>query len=76
MPFLRGVDLNACLCGVIGSTCLLQETQKFRAELSRRLLKEKETFGHDLHSVTDVCAEVCHSDFLRGFLFAFSLVNS
>lgn len=56
-----GVDLDACLCCVISSTCLLQETQKFRAELSRRLLKEKEAFGHDLHSVVDVCAEVCYS---------------
>ncbi|KAM1300282.1 hypothetical protein EV2_011930 [Malus domestica] len=40
------------------------ETQKFRAELSRRLLKEKETFGHDLHSVVDVCAEIV-SEFLH-----------
>ncbi|RXH69804.1 hypothetical protein DVH24_007060 [Malus domestica] len=36
---------------------MLQETQNFRAEHSRRLLKEKETFGPDLRGVIGVCAE-------------------
>lgn len=44
---------------VISLNCMLQETQKFRAEHSRRLLKEKETFGPDLHGVIGACAEVC-----------------
>ncbi|KAL6294576.1 hypothetical protein ACE6H2_002718 [Prunus campanulata] len=39
------------------------ETQKFRAELSRKLLKDKETFGDDLHSVIDVCSQI-FSEFL------------
>lgn len=37
---------------------LLQETQKFRAELLRKLLKDKDTFGDELDAVMDVCAEV------------------
>lgn len=37
---------------------VLQETHKFRAELSRKLLKDKATFGDDFNSVIDVCAQV------------------
>lgn len=37
---------------------LLQETQKFRSELMRKLLKDKDTFGDDLDEVIDVCTEV------------------
>ncbi|CAB4295054.1 unnamed protein product [Prunus armeniaca] len=40
-----------------------EETQKFRAELSRKLLKDKETFGDDLHGVIDVCSQI-FSEFL------------
>ncbi|XP_004297662.1 PREDICTED: uncharacterized protein LOC101292404 [Fragaria vesca subsp. vesca] len=39
------------------------ETHKFRAELSRKLLKDKATFGDDFNSVVDVCAEI-FSEFL------------
>ncbi|KAM5566701.1 protein PLASTID REDOX INSENSITIVE 2, chloroplastic [Rosa sericea] len=39
------------------------ETHKFRAELSRKLLKDKATFGDDFSSVIDVCAEI-FSEFL------------
>lgn len=38
--------------------CLLQETQKFRAELLKKLSKDKETFRDDLDKVVDVCSEV------------------
>ncbi|XP_059316579.1 uncharacterized protein LOC132067388 isoform X2 [Lycium ferocissimum] len=34
------------------------ETQKFRAELLKKLSKEKETFGDELDDVVSVCAEV------------------
>ena len=44
-----------------------QETQKFRAELLKRLLKEKEIFGDDLDNVVQVCVEV----FLPFFPFFF-----
>ncbi|KAK4423805.1 protein PLASTID REDOX INSENSITIVE 2, chloroplastic [Sesamum alatum] len=40
------------------------ETQKFRAELLKKLSKEKETFGNDLHTVVNVCAEI-FSEFLH-----------
>ncbi|KAL5761987.1 hypothetical protein ACOSP7_018251 [Xanthoceras sorbifolium] len=39
------------------------ETQKFRGELYKKLSKDKETFGDDLDTVVDVCAEI-FSDFL------------
>ncbi|XP_059448568.1 protein PLASTID REDOX INSENSITIVE 2, chloroplastic-like isoform X1 [Corylus avellana] len=39
------------------------ETQKFRAELLRKLLKDKDTFGDELDAVIDVCAEI-FSEFL------------
>ena len=37
---------------------LLQETQKFRAELLERLSEDKEEFRDELHAVVDVCAQV------------------
>lgn len=37
---------------------ILQETQKFRTELFKKLSKEKETFGDDLDKVVEVCSEV------------------
>ncbi|KAI9169887.1 hypothetical protein LWI28_019120 [Acer negundo] len=40
------------------------ETQKFRAELFKKLSKDKETFGDDLDNVVDVCAEI-FNDFLH-----------
>lgn len=61
------VTVNACmwiflvftrfLCCIV-IYVLLQETQKFRAELLRKLLKDKDTFGDELDEVIDVCAEV------------------
>lgn len=45
------------LCCII-ICILLQETQKFRAELLTKLLKDKDTFGDELDAVIDVCAEV------------------
>ncbi|XP_022878216.1 protein PLASTID REDOX INSENSITIVE 2, chloroplastic-like isoform X2 [Olea europaea var. sylvestris] len=33
------------------------ETLKFRAELLKKLSKEKETFGNDLQTVVNVCSE-------------------
>ncbi|KAK9935546.1 hypothetical protein M0R45_022645 [Rubus argutus] len=39
------------------------ETHKFRAELSRKLLKDKATFGDDFNSVIDVCTQI-FSEFL------------
>ncbi|KAK6116495.1 hypothetical protein DH2020_049788 [Rehmannia glutinosa] len=40
------------------------ETQKFKAELLKKLSKEKDTFGADLQTVVSVCAEV-FSEFLH-----------
>ncbi|KAK3015557.1 hypothetical protein RJ639_007730 [Escallonia herrerae] len=40
------------------------ETLKFRAELPRKLSREKDTFGNDLDAVIDVCSEI-FSDFLN-----------
>ncbi|KAG8663304.1 protein PLASTID REDOX INSENSITIVE 2, chloroplastic [Manihot esculenta] len=40
------------------------ETQKFRAELLKKLAKDKETFRDDLDKVVDVCSEI-FSDFLH-----------
>ncbi|KAJ0095029.1 hypothetical protein Patl1_16215 [Pistacia atlantica] len=40
------------------------ETRKFRAELLKKLSKESETFGNDLDTVIDVCAEI-FSNFLH-----------
>lgn len=40
------------------------EIRKFRAELPRKLLKDKNTFGEELDAVVDVCAEI-FSEFLR-----------
>lgn len=37
---------------------VLQETEKFRGELRKKLLKSKETFGDDIDAVVEVCAEV------------------
>ncbi|XP_022878215.1 protein PLASTID REDOX INSENSITIVE 2, chloroplastic-like isoform X1 [Olea europaea var. sylvestris] len=34
------------------------ETLKFRAELLKKLSKEKETFGNDLQTVVNVCSEI------------------
>ncbi|KAH6801921.1 Serine/Threonine-kinase [Perilla frutescens var. frutescens] len=34
------------------------ETEKFKAELLKKLSKEKEAFGNDLQMVVDVCAEI------------------
>ncbi|XP_044494802.1 protein PLASTID REDOX INSENSITIVE 2, chloroplastic-like isoform X2 [Mangifera indica] len=34
------------------------ETRKFRAELLKKLSNETETFGNDLDTVVDVCAEI------------------
>ncbi|KAL3835535.1 hypothetical protein ACJIZ3_010271 [Penstemon smallii] len=34
------------------------ETEKFKAELLKKLSKEKDTFGNDLRTVVNVCAEV------------------
>ncbi|XP_050373778.1 protein PLASTID REDOX INSENSITIVE 2, chloroplastic-like [Argentina anserina] len=39
------------------------ETHKFRAELSRKLFKDKANFGDEFNSVVDVCAEI-FSEFL------------
>ncbi|XP_051144762.1 protein PLASTID REDOX INSENSITIVE 2, chloroplastic-like [Andrographis paniculata] len=40
------------------------ETRKFKRELLQRLSKEKDTFGNDLQTVVDICAEI-FSDFLH-----------
>ncbi|KAG2707513.1 hypothetical protein I3760_05G150500 [Carya illinoinensis] len=40
------------------------ETQKFRSELLRKLLKDKDTFGDNLNEVIDVCTEI-FSEFLH-----------
>ncbi|KAL3636323.1 hypothetical protein CASFOL_020870 [Castilleja foliolosa] len=40
------------------------ETQRFKAELLKKLSKEKDTFGDELQTVVDVCAEV-FSEFLH-----------
>ncbi|KAG6398808.1 hypothetical protein SASPL_140279 [Salvia splendens] len=40
------------------------ETEKFKAELLKKLLKQRETFGNDLRMVVDVCAEI-FSEFLH-----------
>ncbi|KAL0372406.1 UNVERIFIED_CONTAM: protein PLASTID REDOX INSENSITIVE 2, chloroplastic [Sesamum calycinum] len=40
------------------------ETQKFKAELLKKLSKEKESFGNDLQTVVNVCAEI-FSEFLH-----------
>ncbi|KAL8550448.1 hypothetical protein ACS0TY_009036 [Phlomoides rotata] len=40
------------------------ETQKFKAELRKKLSKEKGIFGEDLQTVVDVCAEI-FSEFLH-----------
>lgn len=37
---------------------VVAETQKFRAELLKKLSKEKETFGDELDDVVTVCAEI------------------
>ncbi|KAA8529528.1 hypothetical protein F0562_033672 [Nyssa sinensis] len=42
----------------------LAETQKFRAELLKKLSKDKETFGDDLDTVVNVCVEI-FSEFLH-----------
>lgn len=34
------------------------ETQKFRDELLKKLMKDKEEFGEDLNEVVKVCAEI------------------
>ncbi|XP_030961262.1 protein PLASTID REDOX INSENSITIVE 2, chloroplastic-like isoform X2 [Quercus lobata] len=34
------------------------EIRKFRAEVLRKLLKDKDTFGEELDAVVDVCAEI------------------
>lgn len=34
------------------------EIRKFRAEVLRKLLKDKDTFGDELDAVVDVCAEI------------------
>lgn len=54
-----------CMCGcsliMIMFQCVfgfVQETQKFRTELMKELLKEEEIFGCDLVTVVEVCAEV------------------
>ena len=36
----------------------LQETQKFKEQLSKKLAKDRETFGNDFDSVVDVCSKV------------------
>lgn len=36
----------------------MQETQKFKEELMKKLSKEKETFGDELNAVVNVCTEV------------------
>ncbi|KAL5974314.1 hypothetical protein ACLOJK_030978 [Asimina triloba] len=33
------------------------ETQKFRSELLKKLLKDKDTFGNNMDEIADVCAE-------------------
>ncbi|XP_002531408.2 protein PLASTID REDOX INSENSITIVE 2, chloroplastic [Ricinus communis] len=40
------------------------ETEKFRAEILKKLSKDKQTFGGDLDKVVDVCSEI-FSDFLH-----------
>lgn len=40
------------------------ETEKFRGELRKKLLKSKETFGDDIDAVVEVCAEI-FSEFLH-----------
>ncbi|GFP80071.1 hypothetical protein PHJA_000150500 [Phtheirospermum japonicum] len=40
------------------------ETQKFKAELLKKLSKEKDTFGDELQTVVNVCAQV-FSEFLH-----------
>ncbi|XP_038891536.1 protein PLASTID REDOX INSENSITIVE 2, chloroplastic-like [Benincasa hispida] len=34
------------------------ETQKFKEQLSKKLAKDRETFGNDLDSVVDVCSKI------------------
>ncbi|XP_021908797.1 protein PLASTID REDOX INSENSITIVE 2-like isoform X2 [Carica papaya] len=40
------------------------ETKKFKAELWKKLSNDKETFGDELHTVVEVCAQI-FSDFLH-----------
>ncbi|KAL3511249.1 hypothetical protein ACH5RR_030650 [Cinchona calisaya] len=40
------------------------ETKKFREELVKKLLKEKETFGNELNAVVNICTEI-FSEFLH-----------
>lgn len=43
---------------LINTFRFLQETQKFKEQLSNKLAKHHETFGNDLDSVVDVCSKV------------------
>uniref|UniRef100_A0A7N2L8X8 Uncharacterized protein n=1 Tax=Quercus lobata TaxID=97700 RepID=A0A7N2L8X8_QUELO len=43
------------------------EIRKFRAEVLRKLLKDKDTFGEELDAVVDVCAEVEKFDGMNNF---------
>ena len=47
---------------------VLQETQKFKAELLKRLSEDVDEFGDDLDAVVDVCAQVNALFFLFYFL--------
>ena len=38
--------------------CFSQETKKFKEQLSKKLAKDRETFGNDLDSVVEVCSKV------------------
>ncbi|XP_011620901.1 protein PLASTID REDOX INSENSITIVE 2 [Amborella trichopoda] len=41
-----------------------KETQKFKAELLKKLSKDKDTFGNDCEKVVNICAEI-FNDFLH-----------
>ncbi|GER55972.1 UDP-N-acetylmuramate--L-alanine ligase [Striga asiatica] len=73
MPFTTAGTLSRPLSAVSPQTYVYPdpipefadaETLKFRAELLKRLLREKDTFGDDLQIVVSICAEIL-SDFLH-----------
>ncbi|CAL1357205.1 unnamed protein product [Linum trigynum] len=78
-PFgARPSSIVSCSRNLVGATTPLQkyvypdpdpdfakrETQKFRSELMKKLVKEKQTFCDEVEQVVDVCAEI-FSEFLH-----------
>lgn len=55
----------------------MQETQKFRSELRKKLAKDRETFGDEMDTVVKICAEVMLlSDAKRSVFYEYSVVLS